>query len=702
MNALASAAKLDLAREQRALRDRRSAADGSPDLQAGRRLLLATVAAGAFSLLACSAFYLFEIERLTSRQLATLAHYAGQSIKAADLGWRRLAAAPNEARDVALSWHHVASEQQVERVATVRLADGQSRVRHFPIDNAWLASNSPPDLRQYLVWRHRVVASSLGEAGAGEASALVPETVGRVVRQDSLFVQAPMRWDEQPDSPLLIVQQRLSLPFSLGEIALAGLLLWAILAALIWLTVGLWLNKALQQIQFLAYHDPLTGLINRAALRVGLAHMLAESRRNATLLAIFYLDLDRFKTINDSLGHVVGDQVLKETARRLLASVRDTDFVARLGGDEFIVLVGELGHPNEAAVIARKIIARLAEPIEINGHRLQTGCSIGIATHPGSVADADGLTKQADCALYAAKKQGRGSYQYYDESLGATADQRLSLELAMRRALGEGHFELHYQAVMKRDDELRLDGFEALIRWPEGDRLIAPDEFIPLAEETGLIVPLGDWVLCEACRQMQSWRERFAAAGKLSISVNVSVRQLHSGDFAGRVAQVLAESGLPANALILELTESLYVDRHTSAPNILRRLRETGVRLAMDDFGTGYSALASLARLPVDRLKIDRSFVSNIVNSAEELAIARTIITIGQQLDLEIVAEGVETAEQSSILTRLGCPRQQGWLFGKAERAPIAERLFAPPPTRDSDARLGQKSTATSQTGNSK
>lgn len=701
MNALASTADLDLAREQRQLREPRAVADGRPDLQAGKRLLLAIVAAGAFSLLACSAFYLFEIERLTSRQLATLAHYAGQSIKAADLGWQRLAAAPNEARGVALSWRHVAGEQQIERVATLRLADGQSRSYRYAIDNAWLASNSPPDLRLYLVWRNRVVASSLGEAGAGEASALIPETVGRVVRQDSLFVQAPVRWDEQADSPLLVVQQRLSLPFSLAEIALAALFLWAILAGLIWLTVGIWLNKALQQIQFLAYHDPLTGLINRAALRVGLAHMLAESRRNATLLAVFYLDLDRFKTINDSLGHVVGDLVLKETAQRLLASVRDTDFVARLGGDEFIVLVGELGNPNEAAAIARKIIARLAEPIEINGHRLQTGCSIGIATHPGSVADAENLTKQADCALYAAKKLGRGSYQYYDESLGAKADQRLSLEQKMRRALGEGHFEVHYQAVMSHDDDPRLDGFEALIRWPEGDRLIDPDQFIPLAEETGLIVPLGDWVLREACRQMQSWRERFAAAGSLSISVNVSVRQLHNADFAGRVAQVLAESGLPPGTLILELTESIYVDRHTAIPETLRRLRATGVRLAMDDFGTGYSALARLARLPVDRLKIDRSFVSNIVSSAEELAIARTIITIGRQLDLEVVAEGVESAEQSSILSQLGCPLQQGWLFGKAEPAQLAERLFAAPPTHDSDGRTGQKSTSASQTGNS-
>ncbi|MFH1659441.1 MAG: EAL domain-containing protein [Pseudomonadota bacterium] len=639
---------------------------GILEVQAGRRLLLAIVAAGVFSLLACSAFYLFEIERLTNRQLAALAHHAGQTIHAADLGWQRAVAAETASSPskVALSWQFTA-DQQINRVSTLRLANGQTQTRLFPLDNAWLASTSRPELRLYLVWGDRVVASSLGEAGAGEASALAPEAIGRVARQGALFVQAPTRWDNREDSPLLVAQQRLSLPFSLSEIALAGLFLWGILAGLIWLTVGILLNKALQHIQFLAYHDPLTGLINRAALRIGLTHMLAESRRNKTLLAIFYLDLDRFKTINDSLGHAVGDQVLKETGQRLLACVRDTDFVARLGGDEFIVVVGELSDPNDAACIARKIIGSLAEPILLHEHCLQAGCSIGIAIHPGSATDPDSLIKQADGAMYAAKQTERGRYNFYDESLGAIADQRLSLELKMRQAMSEGNFEVHYQPVVCSQNGMQLNGFEALIRWPHADGPIAPADFIPLAEETGLIVPLGDWILRQACAQMQSWHEQFGHHKTLSISVNVSVRQLHAGDFAKRVAEALAESGLPPGSLILELTESLYVDSHTAIPDTLRRLRHMGVRLAMDDFGTGYSALASLSRLPIDRLKIDRSFVRNITEIPEELAIARTIIAIGQQLGLEIVAEGVETAEQASLLNNSGCHIQQGWLFGR-------------------------------------
>lgn len=637
------------------------------NLHASRRLLLAIIATGLFSLLVCTAFYLFEAERLTHQQLATLAHHAGQTIRATDLGWQRTVTAGTADRpeEVALSWQYTA-DQKINRVATVRLANGQSKTQLFPLDNAWLASSNRPELRQYLVWHNQVIASSLGEAGAGEASALQPEAIGRVARQGTLFVQAPMRWNGDENSPLLVMQQRLLLPFSLGEIAFAGLFLWGSLAALIWLTVGVWLNKALRQIQFLAYHDPLTGLINRAALLVGLTHMLAESRRNQSLLAIFYLDLDRFKTINDSLGHAVGDQVLNETAQRLVACVRDTDFVSRLGGDEFVLVIGELSDPNEAAVIARKIIARLSEPILFQEHRLQAVCSIGIATHPGMATDPDSLIKQADSAMYMAKQSGRGQYHFYDESLGAKANLRLSLEEKISQAMHEGQFVLHYQPVISNKNGTRLSGFEALIRWPHADGPITPDEFIPLAEETGLIVPLGDWVLRQACTQMQLWRTQFPHHHALSISVNVSIRQLHTGDFTERVAEALSDSGLPPSLLILELTESLYVAPHTAIPETLRRLRSMGVRLAMDDFGTGYSALASLSRLPLDRLKIDRSFVRNIANIPEELAIARTIIAIGQQLGLEIVAEGVETLEQASLLSVSGCHIQQGWLFGRA------------------------------------
>ncbi len=657
------------------------------DVQAGKRMLFAIVAAGVFSLLACTAFYLFEIERLTRQQLAALAHHAGQTINATDLDWQRQARArigPLATADgtrTSLSWHYDAGDGSIARVVGFRLADGHAASYRYPLDTAWLIASGRSDLRIFLAWRGRVLGSSLGEAGAGEAAALDTLLSGRIARHDELVVQAPMRWDELPDSPVLVFQQRLFLPFSLAEIALAGLFLWALLAATVWMSVGIWLNKALQQIQFMAYHDPLTGLINRAGLRVGLAHMLAESRRNQQLLVVFYLDLDRFKTINDSLGHAAGDLVLKEAARRLLACVRDSDFVARVGGDEFVVVVGELVDPNDAAAIARKIIASLAEPVAANGLRLQTGCSIGIATFSGSPSDPDSLIKQADSAMYAAKQEGRGRYHYYDESLGAKADQRLSLEMKMRQAMHAGAFALHYQPVVSRAGTTQLIGFEALLRWRDDDRDMAPDEFIPVAEESGLIVELGDWVLRTACRQMQSWRLRFAHAQTLSVSVNVSIRQLHAGDFAARVEHALADSGLPASALILELTESLYVDSHTAVPKTLLRLREIGVRLAMDDFGTGYSALLSLSRLPINRLKIDRSFVEHITDALEELAIARSIIVIARQLGLEVVAEGVETEAQAKLLAANGCHVLQGWLFDHALCANDAERWIALPET---------------------
>lgn len=642
---------------------------GILDIQAGRRLLLAIIGAGLFSLLACTAFYLFEMERMTSQQLATLAHHAGQVIHAGDLGWQRSAAAGKSlpASHVSLSWQ-IEPGRQATRVASLTRPDGRAETLDFPLDNAWLATLGRPELRLYLAAGGRVVASSLGEAGAGEASAVQIDAVGRIERQGNLFVQAPMRWDDHPDSPLLIVQQRLSLPFSLGEIALAGLFLWGILAGQIWLTVGIWLHKALQHIQFLAYHDPLTGLINRAALRIGLTHMLAESRRNDSLLAVLYLDLDRFKTINDSLGHAVGDLVLKEAATRLLGCIRDTDFVARLGGDEFLVVAGELSDVNDAAAIARKIIEQLTEPMTVLEQRLQTGCSVGIAIHPGPVSDPDSLIKQADSAMYAAKQQERGSYHFYDESLGIKAGRRLSMEQRMRRDFDEDKFEVHYQPIVSGKDGVRISGFEALLRWPQPGGAASPAEFIPLAEETGLIVPLGEWVLREACRQMRTWQDHYPHGRDWSISINVSVRQLQAGDFSERVACALVDSGLPPGTLILELTESLYADtgRHPAIPATLRRLREMGVRLAMDDFGTGYSALASLSRLPLDRLKIDRSFVGNITRAPEELAIARTIIAIGRQLGLEIVAEGVETSEQAALLNENGCHILQGWLFGKA------------------------------------
>lgn len=630
-------------------------------LRAGRRLMLAIFVAGFVSLLLCVAFYLFEVERLTGRQLAELSHRMGQILHAPETA----------ATGPAPHWYY-----DERRQALIR-RQGNSELR---IDDAWLAERAAGGIRLFVQWQGRIRANSLGEAGAGEAVAIETQRSGLLASQRALYIQAPARWDDTPESPFIIAQQALSLPFSMGETAIAGLLLWAILGSLIWLTVGIWLGDALKQVQFLAYHDPLTGLINRAALQVSLPHMMAEARRNRTLLAVLYLDLDRFKTINDSLGHGAGDQVLQEVARRLLGVVRETDFVARLGGDEFVVVAGEFTNPGDAAGIARKIIEALQQPIDVAGKQLQSATSIGITTYQGDPASQpETLLKQADSAMYGAKQAGRGRYHFYDASIGLRADQRFALELQMRQAIAEESFALHYQPIVDSTAG-RLVGFEALLRWPRPEGAITPTEFIPLAEESGLIVPLGEWALHRACRQMQAWRQNHPGAAGLSISVNVSVRQLHAENFAQRVGQALAGSGLPAAALTLELTESLYIDRHSGIPKTLRRLREMGVRLAMDDFGTGYSALASLSRLPLDRLKIDRAFVSKLNEAPEELAIVRTIIGIARQLDIEIVAEGVETQAQATALNEQGCSLHQGWLYSKALAPEDAERLLAAPP----------------------
>ncbi|KAB2920060.1 MAG: EAL domain-containing protein, partial [Dechloromonas sp.] len=629
-------------------------------IQAGKRLGQAMFFAGLFCLMISTTFYLFQVERLTNRQLAALTHHLGQIVN--------YGTPPGSTG----TWSSDASG------TLVRLPEPGSGLAVLALDNAWLAAHTPVGTHLFVYWHGRVHALSLGDAGLGEALAIDPAFAGRLPLHGRLFVQVPLRWDDDPQSPWLVARQPLELPFSSMEIAASGLLLWATLATFIWLTVGLWLNKALQQIQYLAYHDPLTGLINREALRIGLTHMLAESRRNGSLLAVLYLDLDRFKPINDSLGHAVGDLVLQECARRLAACVRDTDFVARLGGDEFVVVIGELDNANAAAHIARKVIAALSRPIPHGERSLQSGASVGIAIFPGNAADPDSLLTQADGAMYAAKQSGRGNFNFYDTTLGERAEHRLTMEMCLRESINRRDFELHYQPIFNAasDDQLALHGFEALIRWNRQGKLVPPDEFIPLAEEIGLIVELGDWALGEACRQLRQWHDRFPAARQLTMSVNVSAKQLHNGNFAERVASTLRECALAPGLLVLELTESLYIDGQATITQCLEDLRRIGVGLAMDDFGTGYSALASLSRLPLDRLKIDRSFIRGL-ERRDDRAIVLTIIAIAGQLGLEIVAEGVETDEQARLLKQYGCRIQQGWLYGKAQTAVDLEGLLA-------------------------
>jgi len=658
----------------------------SLEQQARWRMLVAIIAAGLLSLFASTAFYLLELERASRQQSASLTHYLGQVVATSEAGWQ---AKREGMRDGDMSGEifddhsQVTSDNHPDALPTwVIDTTGRRFLRNLTLprkntlrlalDDHWLAAQSRPDLRLFLATHDRGLSTSLGEAGAGEALALDPLKQGLVHRGEHLFVQVPLRWNDEADSPILVAQQRLSLMFSLSEVAASGLLFWAFLAGLIWIMVGLWLQDTLRHVQHLAYHDPLTGLINRAALLVGIDHMLAESRRNDKYLALLYLDLDRFKHINDSVGHTAGDHVLVESARRLGACVRDTDFVARLGGDEFVVVLGELRQPQDATPIARNIIQALAQGIEFNGQQLHTGTTIGVAIFPNDGDDHDTLLTCADSAMYAAKQSGRGSFRHYDPSLGAEAERRLHLEERLRQAINAGAFELHYQPIMSCSKEVRPIGFEALIRWPDGKNgYTAPDDFIPLAEDAGLIVPLGNWVLETACTQLQSWRTEVPAHFKsLSVAVNISLQQLLSDDFIERVEAILSTSGLPVENLELEITESLYAERYDRVPGILARLRQIGLRISIDDFGTGYSALANLTRLPVNRLKIDRSFIRNIASKPDEMTLAKTIVAIGQQLKIDVIAEGVEDQEQMTLLSDAGCDLMQGWLFSKALAGP--------------------------------
>ena len=430
-------------------------------------------------------------------------------------------------------------------------------------------------------------------------------------------------------------------------------------------------KRAEAEIEHLAHHDMLTGLANRFSLDARLAQSLADSRRNGHGLAVLFLDLDRFKHINDSLGHQVGDCLLKEVAERLRHTVRDADIVARQGGDEFVVVIQGISSSARAAHVAEKILTRLSAPYETGGAELHTTPSIGIALYPEDGEDAAELLRCADTAMYHAKALGRANYQFFTEEMNRSATERLDLEHKLRRALQQGEFELWYQPQLGAADG-RVRGVEALVRWrhPE-DGLIPPFRFIPLAEETGLIVELGKWVLREACRQARAWLDR--GLPSLRMSVNLSTRQLMHAGLAEAVDEALADSELPASQLELEITESSVMERPNDAIPVLGGLKRLGVRLAIDDFGTGYSSLSYLKLFPLDHLKIDRSFVSDIEHDANDAAIVAAAVSMAHNLGLSVIAEGVETAVQVARLSELGCDELQGYHFSRPLPADEAE-----------------------------
>jgi diguanylate cyclase (GGDEF)-like protein/PAS domain S-box-containing protein len=424
-------------------------------------------------------------------------------------------------------------------------------------------------------------------------------------------------------------------------------------------------KAAEDRIRHLAHHDTLTQLPNRVLLHGRLEQALATARRETSPLAMLFIDMDRFKDINDTLGHPVGDGLLVEVGRRLRALVRDSDIVARLGGDEFVLVLTGTG-PDAAqagAAVASKVLAELGRPYAVRGHELHSSPSVGIALFPADGEDADTLMKNADSAMYQAKAAGRNNAQFYTAAMNQATQERLALEAGLRGAVDRGELFLHYQPQLDLASQ-RIVGLEALLRWRHPEMgLIPPLKFIPVAEETGQIEAIGNWVLEQALRQVASWRE--AGHPELRVAVNLSAHQLRGDAFPEGVSRALHRHGLPGTALELEITESMAMRDPARTGRMLRELRHHGVALAVDDFGTGYSSLAYLKQLPLSCLKLDRSFVMDIEKDANDAAICTATIQMAHSLGLGVVAEGVETATQLEFLRRLGCDTVQGYFIAQ-------------------------------------
>ncbi len=424
-----------------------------------------------------------------------------------------------------------------------------------------------------------------------------------------------------------------------------------------------------EQLAHQAFHDPVTNLANRALFAERVRHAIARSRREHHALAVIFMDLDDFKTINDSLGHAAGDEVLMEVARRLAGSIRANDTAARFGGDEFAILLEDIEGPQTAADTAERIIESLTEPLLVEHKELLVRASLGISVVEGdATADADELIRNADAAMYIGKRDGKGGYRLFEPAMHEGVLERLELRADLQRAITSDQLELHYQPVVRLSDGM-VAGVEALVRWRHPERgLVHPDQFIPLAEEMGLIVPLGRWVLREGCRTAKAFQALQGLGPPLSMSVNLSVKQLQHSDVVGDVRDALAESRLDARSLTLEITESVMMTDTDLGVQRLEELKALGVRLAMDDFGTGYSSLSHLSRLPVDILKMDRSFL-RAGASPEASGLAAAVVALGQTLKLDVVAEGIEFAEQWTTLRNLGCEFGQGYYFARPMEA---------------------------------
>jgi diguanylate cyclase (GGDEF)-like protein/PAS domain S-box-containing protein len=426
-----------------------------------------------------------------------------------------------------------------------------------------------------------------------------------------------------------------------------------------------------QQINYMATHDALTGLPNRLMFSQLLNHAIRSAQRHGKQLAVLFIDLDRFKAINDALGHEAGDRMLKEMARRFKRSLRAVDVVGRLGGDEFIILTEEVDELSQIANVAHKILATTIQPMSLQGEECRVTASIGISIYPGDGTDEQTLIKNADIAMYFAKEEGKNNYQFYSKDIQSLSKKRLSIETNLRRALERNELSLEYQAKLDFKTGM-ITGVEALLRWKNPSLgSITPTQFIPVAEETGLIVPIGRWVMKTACAQNVAWQRE--GLPPICMAVNLSLRQLMDENLLKDIKAALDESGMAPNLLELEITESMVMHNPDRLIELLTDIKKLGVRLAIDDFGTGYSSLAQLKNFPIDTLKVDRSFIRNLPQDSDNQAITQAIITMGNNLSLTVVAEGVETQEQKDFLRGLICDEMQGFYFSK----PIAPDQFA-------------------------
>jgi len=430
-------------------------------------------------------------------------------------------------------------------------------------------------------------------------------------------------------------------------------------------------RRANEKIAHLAHYDALTDLPNRVLFREQVERELRRTRRGEQF-ALLYIDIDEFKSINDSLGHPVGDELLKVVAARLKSCIGENDLVARLGGDEFAVIQTNIGHAAGVVEFVTRVHAAIRQPYQCLGHQLSTDASIGIALAPQDGTDLDELIKNADLAMYGAKANGRRTHRFFEPAMDASAKTRLAMHQDLRQALASGGFEIHYQPVVDLHNG-DVTGCEALLRWRHPERgMVSPAEFIPVAEDTGLIVELGEWVLRTACAEAAGWPEH------VRLAVNVSPVQLKNPGLALKIAGALGASGLPASRLEIEITEAVLIHDDETALTILHELRNIGVRIALDDFGTGYSSLSYLKRFPFDKIKIDRCFISDITEVDGSAAIVQSVVSIATARSMTTTAEGVETLEQRERLRALGCTEMQGYLFSGAKPGFEVRRLFDP------------------------